>query len=501
MGRRLFVPQLAPIVPGVVGAAKIAKAGPELSGRIVNAYGNAQQAYNALPEPAQQYLKDKGKSIVSDVADKFTNQKENKPMNSPYTVSPGDKSSHSSGYALSGSPNPLKVKLDTGITPNAWTSDSMDTEVDLCSPLHVTSARLQIPLTDPINLYFKSTLTFALQARAQEAVGFRLDINTIFTADNIFKYMNDVLYALQVYFYYKSITTYYSYFPNKNEGMMYLRSLITPQILDDLSTLERRLQDTPVPPRLLEMTRYLSMNYMSGNTASASLLKLVPNNTPTCIRGADLTDAINGLRGTTNTMNNEIGALLRRAVGSWSPRVLYDIPLEPVYDPNFMTLFANLPYIDYNVSTARLVPTVLSTSDPIVYCSYTDSLDGAITAMLSAAIGTAWSPGFLSPIATLLTPTATNSPTRRSYYTTDGINKGFFVSELFPILQRSRPQTYVYREDRTTIMTCHLSGTDLVKGVSINSVADTSKKLLDYLMSLDTIKASNRGSLSGRNKR
>lgn len=50
-------------------------------------------------------------------------------------------------------------------------------------------------------------------------------------------------------------------------------------------------------------------------------------------------------------------------------------------------------------------------------------------------------------------------------------------------------------------MTCHLSGTDLVKGVSINSVADTSKKLLDYLMSLDTIKASNRGSLSGRNKR
>jgi len=393
-------------------------------------------------------------------------------------------SKHSSGYALSKAPDPDVTSLDSGIKPDAWVSDVLDAEEGVCSPLHINCVKLKIPDTAGNKMldYFNRIIAFQIQTKAQANITFKLDINTDFSQVNILNALNAALKAHQVYFWYRSIITYHSDPINKNEGMIALRTGITADVLEKLALLGRRLADTPFPPRLYELVRYLSANYYSGPNQGSAMIKLCPcggTNAALLHSIAYIDSAISDMN---QPANNQVYTLLRRAVPHWKPGVLKDVPTTVAYDEQFLTIFANCPLRTSNtVLTNRNIPIVTSDSTPIAYNSFTNVLDGVAFALTAGSIGLDdWQPSLLIP------DRLTTLDTRRSWYRISGVSQ-FVNSESIPMLGRSRPDTYQWSDSGASVYPVHLSGADKVQGVNVSSIRETTNKALDYLMSLDMI--------------
>jgi hypothetical protein len=402
----------------------------------------------------------------------------------------GKRSRHSSGYSLSKAPNPSAVNLDSGIVPNTYTSDYLDAELDGCSPLHMTGVKLRFPDYSASKLYdyFLQIIAFDLQSKAQANIGFNLNVNTDFTADKILTAMNALLDALQLYFYHMSIVSYHSDPVNKNEGMIYLRAQMNPAMFENLSQLGRRLADTPVPPRLLELVRYMSSTFYSGDNQGSSLIKTYP-----IVPNATLVDnnaLINAITTLALPANNQVYTLLRRSVPNWSPGTLYDVNPNPVFDKNFLSIFANLPFTGPNSTLVVQVPTVTTDTATINYNSFTNELDGVAYALTSVwkTAASEWLPGLIRPTNVVTTGLNVNIHTRKSFYIVAGV-KQFVGSDSVPFLVRSRQESYSYKDEQNGYLTAHLFGADKCKGVSYDTIKETSLSAIDYLMSLDTVKS------------
>lgn len=396
-------------------------------------------------------------------------------------------------FYLSKAVNPSQISLNTGITPNTYVSDYMDAVTSSCSPLHLSSGIVKIPTTNTWDLYkyWTQIVSYDIQSKAQANVGFSLNITSSFNSAQILTAFNALINALQLYFYYASIISYHDNPANKNMGMIYLRNGMTIDIFNDMALLGRRLADTPCPPNLLSLLKYLSGNFLTGPNPMSPMIKLVPyaitatgQVEPTLINAA--LDALNA------DATNEVFALLRRAVPQWVPGKLSDVPSVPVYDENFKTIFANLPFRLYNdnLSTSTGYP-YITNGDPIQYNSFSNNLDGAAFALT----------GYYSvnddDIYGLISPFNSNSQpygsSRRSFYTTDnGTTYSFVRVESSEYLSRCRPETYQAKGSGVEIKDpIHLPGASKCLGVRIDSIKETSFKLMDWMMSLDTIKNNN----------
>jgi len=339
-----------------------------------------------------------------------------------------------------------------------------------------------------------------MQSRAQANVGFNLNISTKFTATTIYDAMVDLIDALQVYYYYQSIITYHSDAKNKNEGINYLSSLITSTDMDNLAQLNRRLSDTPCPPRLLELIRYLSSNFLSGPCPNSPLLKLSPINiADTMLDGTRISTALSNLK---TDANDEVFSLLRRSVPTWTPAVLKDVPTVPLYDANFISIFANTPWCYYSSGTVRC-PSASANDTEFLYNAFSNTLDGvaySLTAIYSTVGGlNQWSPGLLAPVESA-TASATATPTRRSFYD-NGTSKTMRPIPTWNFLKRSRLETYTLNEANTAVITGHLFGAEMCKGFSINALTETTKKAMDYLFSLDMIRTESPNYAGNGNRR
>lgn len=452
-------------------------------GKAGKVFQMAKEVYDRLPPETKSQLKQVINKQGNKVKDKFKFPGGNAKM----------EKKHSSGYALSKAPNPIETKLDTGIIPNAYTSDYLDAETNFCSPLHISGARISIPTiaTSSLNMYFNKVIAFDLQTKAQANIGFNLNVNTDFTATKILNALNAIIEALSIYCYYMSIVSYHSDPSNKNEGMIFLRSDITSQMLEDLSVLGRRLADTPCPPNLVEFIRYFFGNYFTGNNQGSPMIKFVPFEPSQNMTGsAYITQAYDELA---LADNNQVYTLLRRSVPQWKIGPIKDVFPTPCYDENFKTIFSNMPFCYMTGSTGNRRPHAATTTETIAYNSFSNSLDGAAYACMSIYVTgssseDSWFPGLVKPA---YNPTSTvfgNS--RMSYYINSG-TKGFYSPSLFKFLSRSRCETY-YIDDAnsTAIGNVHLFGSDRVKGVCQDTITETAYNVLDYLMSLDTIKTS-----------
>lgn len=453
-------PMLSSGNPLLRAGQQLAKDNPELTGRLI------QQGVQVVTD------------TISGVARKFTGDA---------TMS----GSHSSGYALSKAPNPSPIQLDSGIRPNTFTSDYMDAKENECSPLHMTSVLMYIPdyATSVLNDWWVKVKAFDFQTKVQDEAGYNIRIDTDFTASKILTALNTSLLALQTYLYYKSIISYCSDGLNTNEGMRYLRNQITPQMMGDLDLLGQALEPIPFPPRMLQMVRYFTGNFFSGPTQGSPIIKIYPAKPSTT--GIDTAEIAAATTALTTDANKAVYSLLRRVVPGWVLGVIQDVETNPVYDTNFLTIFANLPFKYYSSTSVNTnFPVVTSDSDTIAYNSYTNALDGAayaLTGMYSTP-NAGWFPGLV------LVPSGvgtTQGNTRRSFYSVSGVKQMYSVGS-YPFLSRSRCETAVINDANSAVLTCHLSGTDRCKSVTILTVSETATQVLDWMLSTDTIKTSTR---------
>jgi hypothetical protein len=410
-------------------------------------------------------------------------------------------------YGLSNAPDPLIVDLSTGIKPQAYTNDFMEAIENKCSPLHMTGAMFKFPDYAGARLrdYFIRIISSDMQTKAQANVSFNLNISDRFTSENILSAMNTLTLAIQYYLYNQSIITYASDPRNKNEGMLYLRERVTPEILEAQYLLGRLLADLPIPPNLLELLRYLSANFFSGINQGSAIIKIYPQvfsteSPDSIVIGSELlTNVTNAL---STNINKELFSLMRRAIPQWIPGWLKDVPTTCVYDQDFLTIFANLPFVVTDaIDGFNQHPRVVTESEEIPYNSFTNELDGTAFALTSCYLTTDTNnyprPGLMQPVPA--SGTATGN-TRLSFYEVGG-NARFYVSKDYPFLTRSRMDTYQISDAKDAIITPHLYGCDRVLGVSVNSLRVTSQETIDYLMSLSSIVKTTSNSIRRPRKR
>lgn len=407
--------------------------------------------------------------------------------NITYTMAKGSKPNR---FIVSHNPKPASISIGSNVNPQFYNVDYMDPIDGFCSPLHLSTCYMQIPGTAAQDLYeyFTKNIAFDIQVKAQNNVGFNLNITNVFTAENLLKCINVTLKALQFYYYYTSVMTYHSDFTNKNSGMIHIHNNITIQDKSDLTVLARRLKDTPFPPNLMKLVRYMAGNFYSGMHNGSTMYKIVPGTITKdgVFNGSQLNNVYTELCDPTLS---ECFSLIRRAIPQWRIGDLADVPTSPLYDSDFLTIFANLPFQTVT-STGAIedFPELASETTDLQYNCFSDNLDGvaySLTSPYITSIG-AYVPNLIYPLASI---NATGNLDTRVSFSTDGVDQSFINSRSAQFLCTSRAETYISSATGATAVPTvrHLPGASRCSGVNANTILDTSRDTLDWLMSLPSI--------------
>lgn len=482
------------------GKIIVAKAvGPQLNGRIRKAASFIESVAPGTLDRIQDAVLTKGTQVVNDGIRRIGNGKRPVKVGPSGSTNPASSSSavtidvpvfkgSNFSYALSGAPAPKPVILNTGVKPDTFVSDYMNPTTDVCSPLHLTGITLQIPTVatapnNPLTNYFINNVCFNIQAKAQQVCTFLLDVTSVdgFTTSNITSAINDGIYALQVYFYYSAVLSYDSDSKNKNSGMDALRALIDPVTLSDYYQLGKRLEDTPIPPRLVEWVRYMSSNFKSGNNAGSPLIRTFFN--PQAITGVRPTTSFCSVALTNLSRNNnlKVWTLMRKAFPKWRIGRLADIPVTPLYDKQFLTIFANICNNQRSSGSGVNSNTVASFDTAVPYNSYTNHLDGLAYAMATSynSTATTLAPGLCNPTIA----TATYPDNRYSYYNVGG-TIAFYPVYSYPFLGISRQETA--QQLLTVTWYPHLYATDKCQNVTGSALLNTAQEVIDFMFETRT---------------
>jgi len=418
----------------------------------------------------------------------------------------GTKSNPFDVQRLNYNTKPVEIRWNTNIKPNTYSSVYLDAN-SVRFPLHLTCARFLFTKNDAkINRYMESFITLAYSSALQKAVSF--NINTkILTSENLINSLNAIASSLQVYYWLASILSYSDGLHNRNEGMLYLRSIISAEELNDIYILQRMLINIPIPPKLMELMFYINQNFKSSSLPGSSIIKICPvnfiiqnqsNHTIKYLPKDVVGDCIEAL---STPINKEIYSMFSRACPSWVNDSLFSCPPIPVHDPQFTTLFANLPYQysckEHNFTGPGLYDELDDKKHIInsyyLYNSYADILDGGIFGLFTGWDHTkkSWLPGLMLPAVENLgsDPAKPVFFNRFSYFADEDWN----VPELFPVygihkVNSSRGETYVYGiEVDCESAGCQRFGTEVCLNVTSETVRESSFALIEWLLSIEDI--------------
>jgi hypothetical protein len=377
--------------------------------------------------------------------------------------------------------------LNTGINVLPYDEDLMSAIEDVCSPLHYSTVKMEIPDSSSYELYdyFINVINFDLVSSLQKNVTWAID-QTAFTPAKVLKALNDLIYALSIYYYYNGIISYKSQQAENNEGMTYLRTNFTSEVQISYQILERKLNMIAIPPNLINTVKWFYSNYRSGPSIKSSLLKICPfpRNTAATFISVDVINT--ALADLALTDNNKVYMNLGRAVPSWRDAKLTPVPIMPVFDPTFNTVWGNLPYILDNAGSADYFPKI-ATGEEIFYCSYVklDEIDGGVFSLTSMYNTT---DSLLVP--SLVVPVETGNASRWSFYT-ESSTPGWYKVSTRPILSNNRGETYVTGDftDVPNSQTAeHRLMTQIVYNVSERVASETGRRMLNYLFDTSSIK-------------
>lgn len=393
-------------------------------------------------------------------------------------------------------PSPIRVNLNTGIKANTYSSIYQDKEWSFKSPLHLSLNKFQIPVSatnknSKIGDYFDNIITIIFNNLLQQAVSFNIDAaGTILTKANLRYYFNTIADALQIYFFYNSVLTYTENSQNRNSGMIYLRSLISAEDLNNLINVKRLLMGTPIPPNLLNYLFYLNQSYATSDIPGLSIIKICPLTWSATTNGPDSSNISAAVTSFNDTTFKQIAGLMARGIPSWLNTTIPDVCDTPICDDNFTTIWANLPHTATASGVSYNYPQVTSTSGLVYYNSFTNNLDGAAYSLMTmwntASTGNEyWTPALITPISTLGYSSSSYSSNRLSYY---GTSQPFMHAWEHIQITAARPETYRGNRYVTSYMFSSLpTDAQTCEQVTANSVTETLYKTIEWLLSFDTI--------------
>lgn len=499
--RRLFVPFTAPRFPGNLveidsygNVQSRPSTSPVLTGKFTNRNNNmadigkiakgAQNLYENNP-----YFREGVNAATSKVKDEVKTRLSNRPGGGGgggiVDIIKGPSDNGGAIPYLSDVPNPAETKLNTGIKLTMIGKNYTKTEENVCSPVHITCAKFQFPIdtTSLANSWFLNTSTRDLQTRVQEIVNWAVDVGTKFSANNIASAMDKLFYALQVYYFYRSIDAYCYDGTNQNDAMRTISAEFDFNTRYKVAELQRQLSRTPIPPNMLEFARWSMGNYYSGDTPGSSIIKIIPFSRFSQAALTTNTTLDTVLAYFSDSTNIDVWNTLGRAMKSWvpgDPAKIMDPPIFPVYDKDFVTLFNNLPF--YTAIAGNLIGPIAATSGTTYsYMSWNNNMDGILPAFTDAyAAGIGYN-GMVKSFGA-------SGHSRYSYYVVSG-TAGWYPERTYPFLSNSRLDTYT--SNGTTLTAYHRFGSDMVISLTPVMQITTCQNAVDFLMSKDLIKGTN----------
>lgn len=403
--------------------------------------------------------------------------------------------SHYDASKLSYGMKSIEVRLNTGIKPNCYGVYYQDALTN-SSPLHLTMTRvtfLGMTPGSPVDTFYSVVLSTIFQNLAQAAVSFNINANTAFSDTNLRNYFDAVALALSYYYYYGGIITYCNNPQNRNEGMIKLRNMMSANDLNDLSQLQMILMGTPIPPNLNHLIFWLHQTYRDSTLPGAALLKIAPFPFAATTDAANKFSAFpagyinNAILNLISGQNRTTGSLMARCCPGWTSEQLLAPTDMPLHDPGFCTLWANLPNVSvYTSGSAVKTPSVTSLDSSISYNSYTNDLDGAISGLVSVydSTNSYWLPTLLD--CGIINVYATTKYSNRVSFLkgTDGENT-FYPITAYPGPSLHRGETFYLTG--TSVAGYQKFGTEVVLNMNVNSIKETAQKLIQWLLSLDSI--------------
>lgn len=473
-------------------------------GKLANA---AVQGPQALLKASVEVIKDEGISRVkSFVLNGGAGGKGNDGLPSPGNDNMGVKNSLLGDYT----PLPMKVELKPGLVNRAYRSLVND-PTSRYATTHLLGIKLGLPTNDSTENYFNRVLVPNLQQKAQSTVNFKVDLNTL-SAAKLTTYINDVTAALNICYFNTSLLSYASIPNNRDVGLLALRNMITANDIDFIQQLQQLLSSIPIPPNLNATCFFMNQNF-SDSEFGDGIFKLMPisfndtTNTDGVVTGFNGVDsaAINASLLALNTSNNrEIASVLLRIAPGWMNPTIFDAPVIPVYSKLACTIFANSNHKYYNGSVQYTGPIVADIYQPISYLSFEDNIDGAALALSSHYVGSA--------AANVAIPSlASTASTRMTVGTTS------FYCNRFSYVLRSSDDKLVWRESNRSIESAFgrlertraylgteyfakLPGAVRYNGLTPDTLNESVKDMLSWLLSYDTIKSQKSGGKSWSNK-
>lgn len=390
---------------------------------------------------------------------------------------------------------PTPARLNTDIDPNCYGSYRFEADEGKALPLHLTLANFTLPgLADATNNPASRFLWYTVLDKVLQAVQASISFNlpTGFTAADFYSAMQDLIFALEVYWFGRTIIQYKSNKSNTNEGIEYLRDSLTATYLTDLAYLGDALQGLTIPPNLLQMVFYFYQIYQSSDLPGSSLVMICPipfktGSSPYLPDWSYINIAYTNLKRNNNKI---IWDILAKSCPNWKVESLPQPGITAYYDRQFLTIWSNLPYSATSTvagsSYQYIGPSATTVYDDIKYYSYTNQLDGAAYAMTSVYVTSLgkFIPGMFVP---LTTTTATNVNSNRLSFAEIGGVKNFYdtIATSNYTIAVNRGDTYAINNLVTD--SNHNFGTETVYGVNSRSISQTASKFIDLLFETKSI--------------
>lgn len=392
---------------------------------------------------------------------------------------------------LATNPEPYQFTLNTGIRTPAYSPLYQNSVLNGNISMRLASYSINYQIDSfAVSQFFQTVISQVFANSIQRAVSF--NAGTTITATSLANYMNAIINGLNAYFYAKSILAYTFSPLNRNDAMVSLRNGIVPSDFTGLYNLERVLLQSPLPPNLVNLCWWLNGIYTDGNLPNATLNKMITittssysSSTGAYAHNINWQTLINAIQSQQSVAN-----LVSRAVPKWLYNNLPAYPTSPVYDANWLTVFANVPvHVKDSVNTSTVRAPYLSTpTDSWSYNTYTNELDGA-----ALALCTAWdnTNGRFLPNLGNASNVIADSSTAAGNFTNRlvWINGVWSNSNLATTNTPFLTSLYTYTVGRTanTFMVQYPSATQVILGVDTSAVNQASIQLAEWLFNIDSI--------------
>lgn len=399
--------------------------------------------------------------------------------------------------SLNLNPKPIEISLDTGIDNTAYGQYFIDSSADF-APLHLTQARVSpnaLNSNSKLSGFFNNVISIIFQNAAQANISFNVNAASTFSVEYLVLYLETISNALQIYYFYSSLITYEDTGIGRNEGMLKLRSMISNDDVDLLYQMGRLLRQYPIPPNLRELLFYLNQTYSQSSVPGSPLIKMMPIKFATTIdvnnkfSAFDSTNISLSFAAMQNTNFRTVGSMLARIAESWIDPVLTVPSGNVVHDPQFTTFFCNMPNASHDTTGApRKTPSASGPDNNITFGTHVNKYDGALYALTNiydTSTG-AWTSNILD--TSLRSGYATTRLANRISFFSGLSGTGFYPITMDANITYTRNETYTYISAAPVPFVT--SGAQSAKGVNINSISETSYKLYEWLLNLDSLKTS-----------